>query len=91
MRACLEGHIDVVKLLLDYPVIKLNAREVLSLEVHGRTAFQLACEQGHFNVAELLLNYIDDPETQVKYKKILKEKKRSVLAASAVFQLFFHL
>ena len=52
MWACLNGHKDVVQLLLNHPdkTIDLNARYD-----NGMTAFMLACNNGHKDVVKLLL------------------------------------
>ena len=56
MRACANGHKDIVKLIMDNSDrnIDLNARNN-----RGTTAFMCACLQGHKDVVRLLLNNSD--------------------------------
>merc|ERR1712062_396219 len=54
MWACLNGHKDVVKLLMDHSAnksIQMNARDQ-----DGMTAFMHACKNGRKDVVELFLN-----------------------------------
>ena len=53
MLACMNGHKDVVKLLLDQSErIELNARDHFET-----TAFMWACQYGNKNVVKLLLDH----------------------------------
>ena len=52
--ACIEGHTNVVKLLLDNSdgKVDLNARAL-----QGQTGFMNACSYGHIDVVKLCLDY----------------------------------
>ena len=52
MVACLNGHKDVVKLLLDHSETNID----LNMEAnYGMTAFIVACKNGHKDVVQLFL------------------------------------
>ncbi|XP_044260011.1 ankyrin repeat domain-containing protein 17 isoform X12 [Tribolium madens] len=56
MEAAQEGHLDLVKFLLE------NDANVLAQTQTGDTALTYACENGHTDVADLLLQYDADLE-----------------------------
>ena len=59
MRACIFGHIDIVKLLLQYPTIDINL-----IDYRGYTARDYAYTLGNYNISTLLGQY------NVKYHDI---------------------
>ena len=73
ISACLKGHKDVVKLLLDNSDIDLNVRNN-----HGFNAFALACYSGHKDVVELLLK-ISDIEVNARSNQETEEEECTAL------------
>ena len=58
MHASQEGHLELVKLLLE------NGATVDLLEENGWSALMFACQMGHCEVAKLLLDHGADSELQ---------------------------
>ena len=69
MEACLNGHKDVVQLLLDHSErVELNARDNI-----GNTAFIFACYGAKKNVIQLL---VDNSERIEVNETVLKRTQR---------------
>ena len=75
MWACANGHIDVVKLLLDhFERIEPNARSK-----NGWTAFMWACKCGHKDVVQLLLEHSKDVDITIPEDFSLSQEIRYLI------------
>ena len=60
-KACQEGHIDIVKLLIE------NNADINAIDYQGATGFYMACQEGHYKIVKHLI-YKGVDITQVSSK-----------------------